>query len=331
MELNTDTQLDLHHTMVRIRLFEEAAGQLAEAAKLPGFLHLCVGQEAVAAGVCATLNDDDQIASNHRGHGHLVAKGGQFRPMMAELMAKSTGYCKGKGGSMHISDLSVGMLGANGIVGAGVPIAVGAAWANSLRGRGQVSVPFFGDGSTNIGAFHEAANMAAALKLPVVFVCENNEYGEFTPRDKTMAIADIVDRAAGYGMPGVIVDGMDVVAVYEAASEAVDRARRGDGPSLIEAKTFRFYNHHGIQNLGLRYRTDEEVEHWKQRDPIFTFEDQIVGAGSTTREHITEVWNHERANIADAVEFAEHSPTPTTDQLLTDVYTISSQTAEVSP
>ena len=279
MELSTEVQLDMHRRMVRIRLFEEAAGRLAEAAKLPGFLHLYVGQEAVAAGVCTTLTDDDQITSTHRGHGHLVAKGGQFNEMMAELMAKSTGYCKGKGGSMHISNLDVGMLGANGIVGAGAPIAVGAGFANKYKDNGNVAVAFFGDGSTNIGAFHEAANMACALKLPVVFVCENNEYGEFTARDKTMAITDIVDRAAGYGMPGVIVDGMDVVAVHEAASEAVARARRGEGPSLIEAKTYRFFNHHGVQNLGLKYRTDDEVAEWKQRDPIFSFEDRLIEHG----------------------------------------------------
>jgi acetoin:2,6-dichlorophenolindophenol oxidoreductase subunit alpha len=201
-ELSKEVQLDLHRRMVRIRLFEEAAGSLAEAAKLPGFLHLYVGEEAVAAGVCVNLNDDDHITSTHRGHGHLVAKGGDFNRMMAELMGKATGYCKGKGGSMHISDLDLGMLGANGIVGAGSPIAVGAAFADKYRGRGQVSVAFFGDGATNIGAFHEAANMACALHLRIVFVCENNEFGEFTRREQTMAITDVVDRAVAYGMPG---------------------------------------------------------------------------------------------------------------------------------
>lgn len=307
--------------MIRIRLFEEAAGTLAEAARLPGFLHLYVGQEAVAAGVCGALTDADQITSTHRGHGHLIAKGGQFRPAMAELMAKATGYCKGKGGSMHISDLSIGMLGANGIVGAGPPIAVGAAWANKCRGNDRVAVPFFGDGSTNIGAFHEAANMAAALELPVVFVCENNEYGEFTPRDQTMKITDVVDRAVGYGMPGVIVDGMDVMAVHEAAVSAVERARRGDGPSLIEAKTYRFYNHHGIQNLGLKYRDDEEVDRWKQRDPIFTFEDQMIAAGLATSDELEAEWQSQRADIADAIDHAEASPDPDPSQLLVDVYT----------
>ena len=322
MELSTDVLMDMHRRMVRIRLFEEAAGKLAEAAKLPGFLHLYVGQEAVAAGVCTTLTDDDQITSTHRGHGHLVAKGGQFNEMMAELMGKATGYCRGKGGSMHISNLDVGMLGANGIVGAGAPIAVGAGFANKYKDNGNVAAAFFGDGSTNIGAFHEAANMACALRLPVLFICENNEYGEFTPRDKTMAITDIVDRAAGYGMPGVIVDGMDVVAVHEAAVEAAARARRGDGPSLIEAKTYRFYNHHGIQNLGLKYRGDDEVAKWRERDPIFTFEDRLIAAGTTTREQFDAVWDELRADIATAIEFAEASPLPTPDQLLADVYTV---------
>ena len=322
MELSTEVQMDLHRRMVRIRLFEEAAGRLAEAAKLPGFLHLYVGQEAVASGVCATLSDDDQITSTHRGHGHLVAKGGQFNEMMAELMGKATGYCKGRGGSMHISNLDVGMLGANGIVGAGAPIAVGAGFANKYSDNGNVAAAFFGDGSTNIGAFHEAANMACALKLPVLFICENNEYGEFTARKDTMAITDIVDRAAGYGMPGVIVDGMDVVAVHEAAVEAAARARRGEGPSLIEAKTYRFYNHHGVQNLGLKYRTDDEVAVWKERDPIFTFEDRLIDAGTATRVDFDAVWAELRADIDTAIQFAEDSPLPDPEAVLDDVYTI---------
>ena len=308
--------------MVRIRLFEEAAGKLAEAARLPGFLHLYVGEEAVASGVCANLTNSDQITSTHRGHGHLVAKGGDFNRMMAELMGKSGGYCKGKGGSMHISDLDLGMLGANGIVGAGSPIAVGAAFANKYRSDGNVSVAFFGDGATNIGAFHEAANMACALKLPIVFCCENNEYGEFTPRHKTMAITDVVDRAQGYGMPGMIVDGMDVVAVYEAAGEAIARARRGEGPSFLECKTYRFYNHHGVQNLGLKYRTDEEVNEAKKRDPIFTFEDRVVKAKLLTKKKIEATWTTQRQAIAEAIEFADASPLPTPDQMLADVYTV---------
>ena len=321
MELTTETQLDLHRRMVRIRLFEEAAGRLMESNRLPGFLHLYVGEEAVAAGVCGNLSDEDQITSTHRGHGHLVAKGGDFNQMMAELMGKATGYNKGKGGSMHICDLDLGMLGANGIVGAGSPIAVGAALANKYKKNGNVAVAFFGDGATNIGAFHEAANMACALQLPIVFACENNEYGEFTPRDKTMAITDIVDRAAGYGMPGVICDGMDVVAGYEAAGEAIARAREGGGPALIEAKTYRFYNHHGVQNLGLKYRTDDEVAEMKKKDPIFTFEDRMIAAGTTDRATVDAVWDDLRAQIDAAIEFADESPLPDASQITEGVYT----------
>ena len=320
MDLTTDQLLAMHRSMVRIRLFEEAAGKLMETGKMPGFLHLYVGQEAVAVGTCEALRIDDYISSTHRGHGHLVAKGGNLDEMMAELMGKSTGSCRGKGGSMHINDLRLGMLGANGIVGAGVPIAVGAGFRINYLGTDQVSVSFFGDASTNIGAFHEAANMACALHLPVVFVCEHNGYGEFTPSDKTMAVADVVDRAAGYGMPGVIVDGMDVVAVNEAVAEAVARARRGEGPSMIEAKTYRFYNHHGIQNLGLKYRPDEEVLAWKQRDPIFTFEAKMIEAGRITREQFDGIWADVGASIDHAIAFADESPFPDPSSLLVGVY-----------
>ncbi len=221
---------DLHRRMVRIRLFEEEAGKLMEGGRMPGFLHLYVGQEAVAAGVMATLRPDNVVTSTHRGHGHAVAKGADLRYMYAELFGKVTGYCKGRGGSMHINDLSIGMLGANGIVGGGIPHAVGAALAAVYKGQDSVAVPFFGDGATNIGAFHESANLAAVLQLPVLFVCENNGYAEFTPQDRHMLLKDVADRAAAYGMPGEIVDGMDAVAVYLAALRLVERARaRGPG------------------------------------------------------------------------------------------------------
>ena len=327
MDPSPEVLLDMHRRMVRIRHFEEAAGRLAEQNRLPGFLHLYVGEEAVASGVCANLDDDDQISSTHRGHGHLVAKGGDYSLMMAELMGKATGYCGGKGGSMHICDLDLGMLGANGIVGGGVPIAVGAGFANKYRGNDRVSVVFFGDGASNIGAFHEAANMAAALSLPVLFVCENNEYGEFTPRERTMAITDVVDRAAGYGMPGAIVDGMDVVAVWEAAKEAVSRARRGEGPSFIEAKTYRFYNHHGVQTLGMKYRTDDELAQWKQRDPIELFEDRLAAAGVLDADGAQAVHDAAEADIEAAIAFADESPLPDPDNLLADVYTGANLTA----
>ena len=320
MDLQPEKLLEMHRQMVRIRLFEETAGKLMEKGQMPGFLHLYVGQEAVAVGTCEALRLDDFITSTHRGHGHLVAKGGNLHEMMAELMGKATGSCGGKGGSMHINDLRLGMLGANGIVGAGVPIAVGAGFRNKYLGTDQVSVSFFGDASTNIGAFHEAANMACALHLPVVFVCEHNMYGEYTPTERAMVVADIVDRAAGYGMPGVIVDGMDVVAVHEAVTEAVDRARRGEGPSLVEAKTYRFYNHHGIQNLGLKYRPDDEVLAWKERDPIFSFEDRMVKSGRLTRDQIEVSWAGVRADIEAAIEFAENSPFPEPEALMQGVY-----------
>lgn len=319
--VSPETLLDLHRRMVRIRVFEETAGRLAEAARLPGFLHLYVGQEAVAAGVCAALRDTDQITSTHRGHGHLVAKGGDFRRMMAELMGKATGYCRGRGGSMHINDLSLGMLGANGIVGAGAPIAVGAAFADKYRGSDNIAVAFFGDGATNIGAFHEAAVMASALELPVLFVCENNEYAEYTPRWRTMKINDVIERAPGYAMPGVVVDGMDAVAVHEVARDAVGRIRAGGGPMFVEAKTYRYYNHHGIQVLGISYRDDAEVEQWRQRDAITALEDRMAAAGVLDAEGAKAIWDEINSAIEDAVRFAEDSPLPDPADMLTGVYT----------
>ena len=311
---------DIHRRMVRIRLFEEAAGRIFEAGRMPGFIHLYVGQEAVAAGVCAALRDEDQVSSTHRGHGHLVAKGGDLSRMMAELMGKATGYCGGKGGSMHVCDLDLNMLGANGIVGGGVPIAVGAGFANRYRANGAVSVAFFGDGATNIGAFHEAANMAAALGLGVLFVCENNEYAEYTPRDQTMAIDDVVERAAAYGMPGTKVDGMDAVAVFEATTAAADRARQGGGPSFVECKTYRYYNHHGVQTLGMKYRSDDEVKEWRARDPVPRHEDLMVSVGAMTPDGIESVRDEIAAEVEAAIEFAEQSPMPDPADLLADVY-----------
>jgi pyruvate dehydrogenase E1 component alpha subunit len=319
-EPTSEVLLDLHHRMVRIRRFEEACGKLMEAGKLPGFLHLYVGEEAVAAGVCVNLTDADQVSSTHRGHGHLIAKGGDFRKAFAELFGKATGYCRGKGGSMHISDLELGMLGANGIVGGGVPIAVGAAFADKYTGSDRVSVSFFGDGATNIGAFHEAINMAAALQLPAVFVCENNGYGEFTPRERTQAVTDIADRAVGYGMPGMIVDGMDAVAVWEAAHEAVAHARAGNGPSFLEAKTYRYYDHQGIKGLGVSYRDDAEVLEWKQRDAIEKLEAQLREAGVLDDAGIRSVHDRIQAEIDEAIAFAEESPAPDASELLTDIY-----------
>ena len=315
-----DALLDMHRRMVRIRTFEQAAGKLAEDGKIPGALHLYVGQEAVAAGVMTHLSNDDWITSTHRGHGHLIAKGGEFGPMFAEVFGRSTGYCKGKGGSMHISNMKLGMLGANGIVGAGPPIAVGAAFTCKTRQAGNVAATFFGDGASNEGSFHEAANMAALFKLPIVLVCENNGYGEYTPQANHQAIVDVADRAPGYGMPGVVVDGMDVVAVYEAAGEAIQRAREGNGPTLLECKTYRFFDHVGVRGMGLTYRTDEELAEWQQRDPITLFEARLAELEVLDAAGAQQVHDDTLADVQAGIEFAEASPLPDPSVLLDDVY-----------
>ena len=322
LALEPEVLYDLHRRMVRIRLFEEEAGKLMEAGRMPGFLHLYVGQEAVAAGVMATLRQDDVVTSTHRGHGHAVAKGANLRYMYAELFGKVTGYCKGRGGSMHINDLSIGMLGANGIVGGGIPHAVGAALAAVYKGQDSVAVPFFGDGATNIGAFHESANLAAVLQLPVLFVCENNGYAEFTPQDRHMLLKDVADRAASYGMPGEIVDGMDAVAVYLAARRLVERARAGEGPALLEAKTYRYYDHQGVKGLRIPYRTQEEIDTWKERDAITALELRMVTAKVAAPDELEKVWYDTREEIAAAIEFAEQSPDPDPADLLDNVYTV---------
>ena len=293
---------------------------MMEDGKIPGALHLYVGEEAVATGVMAHLSNQDQITSTHRGHGHLIAKGGEFDRMFAELFGRATGYCKGKGGSMHISNMDLGMLGANGIVGGGPPIAMGAGFSNKFRKTNNVAVCFFGDGASNEGSFHEAANMAALYKLPVLFVCENNGYGEYTPQANHQAIVDVADRAQGYGMPGVIVDGMDVMAVYEAAGEAIARARAGEGPTLLECKTYRYYDHVGVRGMGLTYRTDEEVEEWKKKDPIDLFEARLAEQGILSPEAAQAVHDEILADIDAAIKFAEESPYPDPEAVLEDVY-----------
>lgn len=312
--------LDLHRRMVRIRQFETEAGRLMEGGKMPGFLHLYVGQEAVAAGAMSNLRDTDQISSTHRGHGHAVAKGAQFREMFAELFGRVDGYCKGRGGSMHINDLSIGMLGANGIVGGGIPIAVGAAFAAKYRGEDSVAIPFFGDGASNIGAFHEAANMAGILDLPVVFVCENNGYAEFTALRDHMKLENVADRAPAYGFPSEICDGMDAIAVRAAVGRAVDRARTGGGPTLVEAKTYRYYDHQGVKGLRKTYRTQEEVDAWKERDAIKLLEARGVSEGLVTESEFASVWAEIDADIAEAVRFAEASPYPDLADFALNVY-----------
>lgn len=318
MEITKELLLSFYRTMVTIRNFELKAAELFAAGRIPGFVHLYVGEEAVATGVCANLMPKDFITSTHRGHGHLIAKGGDVKLMMAELFGKKTGYCKGKGGSMHIADVSLGILGANGIVGAGQPIAAGAALACQTRGEGAVSVCFFGDGAANRGTFHEALNLAAIWKLPVVYVCENNMYGISNYQRNSTAVADIADRAGGYNIPGVSIEGNDVVAVYEAAAEAITRARRGDGPSLIEAKTWRHRGHfEGDQQV---YKDPKEQEEWLAKDPITRLARQIIEKNYATREELDAIEAEAKALIEAAVEFAESSPEPEESELLEDVY-----------
>jgi pyruvate dehydrogenase E1 component alpha subunit len=318
MQLAKENLLAFYQTMVTIRTFENKAAELFAAGKLPGFVHLYIGEEAVATGVCANLTAQDYITSTHRGHGHLIAKGGKVDLMMAELYGKATGYCKGKGGSMHIADVDLGILGANGIVGAGQPIAVGAAFACKYKGSGAVAVCFFGDGASNRGTFHEALNLASIWKLPVVFVCENNMYGISNCQRDHMNICDISDRAAAYGIPGVTVDGNDVVAVFEAAAEGVKRARQGDGPSLIECKTWRWRGH--FEGDPATYKNPEEQKSWLQKDPIPRLAQKIIELGCATEADLAQIADAVKAQVAAAVAFAESSPDPVPADVLTDVY-----------
>ncbi len=306
--VDKNTALELYRTMLMIRRFEEKLFFLFSTRAMPGSMHQYNGEEAVAAGVCSCLNKSDYITSTHRGHGHCIAKGADVRNIMAEMFAKSTGCCKGMGGSMHIADFGVGMLGANGIVGGGLPHAAGAAWSSQYRGTQQVAVAFFGDGASNEGSFHESLNLAAVWKLPAIFVCENNLYGFSTYYRRSTPIENIADRAAAYGIPGIVADGMDVLAVREAAREAVDRARRGEGPTLIECKTYRYMGHSRFEKPC--YRTEEEVQEWKKRDPILCFPKVLKEQFSVTEEELRQVEAYVDEKIEDAVRFAQQSPDP---------------------
>ena len=311
--------LEIYRKMVAVRVFEETAADLFLKGQLPGFLHSYIGEEAVASGVCAHLTPQDVITSTHRGHGHAVAKGARLDMMMAELFAKKTGYCHGKGGSMHIADLDLGILGANGIVGAGVPIATGAGLALKLKGSDRVTVAFFGDGGSNTGAFHEGVNMAAVWNLPVVFVCENNQYAESTPRDVHQRIKDVAQRAMAYDIPGVVADGMDVFDVYQKTGEAIDRARTGGGPTLVETKTYRFMGHYvGDPQT---YRSKDEVEQWKKRDPIAMFRKRVVEEGKITAAELDAIDAAIAKEMEQAVEFARQSPEPDIESALQDIFT----------
>lgn len=318
MAIEKKKLIDMYRKMVRIRQFEERVAKEFAAGRIGGFVHLYIGEEAVAVGACANLRDADYITSTHRGHGHVIAKGGKTDRMMAELYGKKTGYCKGKGGSMHIADVDIGMLGANGIVGAGITIAAGAALSAKLRGTTEVAICFFGDGASNTTRFHEGINLASVWKLPAVYVCENNMYGISVPQSKHQNIADVSDRATAYGIPGLSVDGNDVIAVYEAVGEAVERARRGEGPALIECKTYRHRGH--FEGDPTPYRTKEEVEEWKKKDPIKRFREKLIQMGTLTEKQAGEIEREMQQEIDNAVKFAEQSPFPEPEETLEDVY-----------
>ena len=319
MVLSNEKMIEMYTTMKRIRLFEEAViGQLS-VGKTHGFVHTYIGEEAIAAGVCAILRDTDYLTSTHRGHGHMIAKGGETKYMMAELFGRKTGYCKGKGGSMHIADIDLGILGANGIVGGGPPIAVGAGLAVQYNETDTVAICFLGDGASNQGTTHEAMNLAAVWKIPVVFVIENNGYGEFTPQSEHQTLVDVAERAAAYDIPGVVVNGNDVMAVYEAMSKAIDRARKGEGPSLVECKTFRIRGHY--EGDPQAYRPEGEVDEWKKKCPIENFEAKLLEMKVLTKEKIDEIGATVKEEMEEAVRFAEESPYPDVSEVLTDVYT----------
>jgi len=318
MELSRDGALWIYERMRLIRSFEERVARLFADGLIPGFVHLYAGEEAVAVGVCAHLSDIDYITSTHRGHGHCIAKGVPLGEMMAELYGRAGGSCKGKGGSMHIADVGRGMLGANGIVGGGPPLAAGAGLTAKMLGTGGVAVCFFGDGAAEQGTTHEGMNLAAIWKLPVVFVCENNQFAESTPVGYHCAATNIADRAASYNIPGVLVDGYDVIAVHEAAGEAVARARRGDGPSLVEAKTWRYFGH--FEGDQVTYRTAEQSAAYREHDPLTVFAAQAVDRGLLAPADIERIDREADAQVDAAIAFAESSPLPAPEDALTDVY-----------
>lgn len=317
--ISTERQLWIYEVMNKIRCFELKALQLFEEDKLRGSVHLYAGEEAIAATVCSLLRDEDYITSTHRGHGHCIAKGARLDKAMAELMGKATGYCKGRSGSMHIADFTKGNLGANAVVGGGIPIAVGAALAAKLRGSDQVAVSFFGDGASNQGIFHESLNLAAVWKLPILFVCENNGFGISVPTWQSTAVEDISVRAQGYNMPGYTVDGNDVYAIYEVAEKAIERAKEGLGPTLIECKTYRHLGH--WTGDPQPYRTREEIEEWKDKnDPIKRMREKMLGKGIATAEKLDEIERLAAQETEEAVQFALNSPEPDPSTLMDDVF-----------
>lgn len=322
MVMQKDQKLKAYKDMLLIREFETKAPVILSEGYMFGEPHQYIGEEAVAVGISSVLNKEDSITSTHRGHGHLIAKGGDVKYMFAELGGRTTGYCKGKGGSMHITSVDLGIYGANGMVGQGPCIAVGVAYAAKLAKDGSVVVTYFGDGASSEGSIHEAMNMASILQLPLIFVCENNKYAITTNADTTVSVKDISIRAAGYNMPGVSVDGMDVEAVHEAALEAVERARRGDGPSLIECKTYRYCDHHnGYKKTNTYvYRPDSEVEEWKEKDPIPNLRKKLLENGDVTEQELLEIEAKVTQEIEDGVEFMKQSPIPEAEDAYADMY-----------
>lgn len=310
--------LEMYRQMLTIRFFEEKVFELYGQNLVPGTIHLYAGEEAVAVGVCANLRRDDYITSTHRGHGHCIAKGAKLDKTMAEILGRKTGYCKGKGGSMHIADFSIGMLGATAVVGAGIPIAAGAGLSIKLRGTDQVVACFFGEGASNQGTFHEGINLAAVWGLPVVFVCENNLYAMGTRQSRVMAIENIADRAVAYGIPGVVADGNDVLAVFEAARVAVERARRGEGPTLIECKTYRQKGHSRFD--AAVYRPKEEVESWLKKDPVARFQTKLLEMNVLTEAEAQKMVQEAKKVVDEATKFALDSPFPEPEEALEDVY-----------
>jgi TPP-dependent pyruvate/acetoin dehydrogenase alpha subunit len=322
MDIGKELLLEMYRRMQRIRQFETRLKDLTVRSEIPGFIHLSIGEEASAVGICAALRPTDRITSTHRGHGHLIAKGGELKRMLAEIFGKRTGYCKGKGGSMHIVDYSIGILGANGIVGGGIPIATGSALAARVTQRDDVSACFFGDGAANEGTFHESLNLAGVLKLPVIYVCENNGYQVFTSMESVTAGKTIAGRAQAYGIPGFIVDGNDVLEVYRHAAEAVARARRGEGPTLLECRTYRWEGHVVGENAfgGRPYRSEDELNSWKARCPILQFEKRMLESGRISREEMDRIVADTQAELEAAVEFARSSPLPDPQEAAADVY-----------
>jgi len=304
--------------MYKIRFFEETVDELFARGLVHGTMHLSIGQEASAVGSISALRDEDYILSTHRGHGHCIAKDADLKLMMAEFWGKETGYCRGRGGSMHVADMGARNLGANGVVGGGIPLAVGVGLSLKMRGREEIVMGFFGDGAANQGSFHEALNMAAIWCLPVVYVCENNQYGMSMSVGKAFKIENISQRAAGYGMRGVTVDGNDVLEVYEAATDAVQRARTGEGPTLLECQTYRWKGHSKSDQE--RYRTRQEIEAWKKKDPIKRFRETLMAEGVIREEEAGQIEEDARQSIAEAVEYAQASPEPAVDTILEGVY-----------